>query len=81
MPEILECHSVSGEADYILRIVAPDLDSFSDLMMNRILHLPNVAHIKTSIALQTIKQTHILPLDHIPQPRKKGRRVRYSGAG
>lgn len=81
MPEILECHSVSGDADYILRIVAPDLDSFSDLMMNRILHLPNVAHIKTSIALQTIKQTHILPLDHIPQPRKKGRRVRFSGGG
>ena len=39
LPEVLECFSVSGEADYILRIVAADLESFSAFMMSRILRL------------------------------------------
>ena len=68
MPEITECFSVSGDADYFLRIVASDLQAFSELMMKRVLRLPGVAHIKTNIALQKIKQTHVLPLDHIARP-------------
>ena len=68
MPEITECFSVSGDADYFLRIVASDLQAFSELMMKRVLRLPGVAHIKTNIALQKIKRTHVLPLDHIAQP-------------
>jgi Lrp/AsnC family leucine-responsive transcriptional regulator len=40
--------------------------------------MPGVARIKTSIALQTIKQTHVLPLDHLTQPNKPRQRVRYA---
>ncbi|HPT50694.1 MAG TPA: Lrp/AsnC family transcriptional regulator [Accumulibacter sp.] len=78
MPEVVECYSVSGDADYMLRIVVPDLAAFSELMMKRLLSLPRVARIKTSIALQNIKQTHILPLDHLTQPSKPRQRVRYA---
>jgi Lrp/AsnC family leucine-responsive transcriptional regulator len=53
MPEVMDCFSVSGDADYMLRIVVPDLAEFSELMMKRLLRLPGVARIKTSIALQT----------------------------
>jgi Lrp/AsnC family leucine-responsive transcriptional regulator len=49
----------------MLRIVVPDLAAFSDLMMKSLLCLPGVARIKTSIALQTVKQTHVLPLGHL----------------
>jgi len=70
----------------MLRIVVPDLAVFSQLMMKRLLCLPGVARIKTSIALQTIKQTHVLPLDqthvlpldHLTQPSKPRQRVRYA---
>jgi Lrp/AsnC family leucine-responsive transcriptional regulator len=68
MPEVLECFAVSGEADYLLRIVAPDLAAFSDLMMKRLLTLPGVAQVKTNIALSKVKETHELPLDHVAQP-------------
>lgn len=79
MPEVLECFAVTGEADYMLRIVAPDLAAFSDLMMKRLLTLPGVAQVKTNIALSKVKQTHELPLDHVAQPRQQKRRVRYTG--
>lgn len=71
LPDVVECFSVSGDADYVLRIVAPDLAAFSELMMKRILRLPGLAHIKTNIALKRVKQTNVLPLDHVlraPQP-------------
>jgi hypothetical protein len=49
----MECFSVSGDADYLLRIVAPDLPAFSELMMKRVLRLPGVAqHQDQLIALQ-----------------------------
>ena len=79
MPEVMKCLSVSGDADYLLRIVAPDLQAFSELMMKRVLRLPGVAHIKSNIALQKVKQTHVLPLDHIAQPSRPRQQIRYAG--
>ena len=79
LPEVTECFSVSGDADYFLRIVAPDLQAFSELMMKRVLRLPGVAHIKTNIALQKVKQTHVLPLDHVAQLARPRSQLRYDG--
>jgi|JI8StandDraft_1071087.scaffolds.fasta_scaffold568240_1 Lrp/AsnC family leucine-responsive transcriptional regulator len=79
LPEVLDCHSVSGDADYLLRIVAPDLPAFSELMMKRVLRLPGVAQVKTNIALQTIKQSHVLPLDHLTRPARARQQLRYAG--
>jgi Lrp/AsnC family leucine-responsive transcriptional regulator len=78
IPEVLECHSVSGDADYMLRIVVPDLAAFAELTMKRLLGLPGVGRLRTSIALQTVKQTHALPLDHLTHPSKPRQRVRYA---
>jgi Lrp/AsnC family leucine-responsive transcriptional regulator len=79
LPEVMDCYSVSGDADYLLRIVAPDLPAFSELMMKRVLRLPGVARITTNIALQKVKQTHVLPLDHLTQPARSRQQIRYSG--
>ncbi|HAY09577.1 MAG TPA: AsnC family transcriptional regulator [Thauera sp.] len=79
LPEVLECFSVSGNADYVLRLVAPDLAAFSELMMKRVLCLPGIANVKTDIVLGRVKQTHVLPLDHITQPSQPRQRVRFSG--
>jgi DNA-binding Lrp family transcriptional regulator len=81
LPEVMDCYSVSGDADYLLRIVAQDLPAFSELMMKRVLRLPGVARITTNIALQNVKQTHVLPLDHLTQPARARQQIRYSGSG
>jgi len=79
LPEVLDCYAVSGDADYLLRIVAPDLPAFSDVMMKRVLRLPGVAQVKTHIALQKVKQSHVLPLIHLTQPAKVRPQLRYAG--
>jgi Lrp/AsnC family leucine-responsive transcriptional regulator len=65
LPEILECHAVSGEADYLLRVVTADLKAFSDFLMHRLLRLPMVAHVRSSILLDEVKSTTALPLGHL----------------
>jgi Lrp/AsnC family leucine-responsive transcriptional regulator len=76
LPEVMDCFSVSGDADYLLRVVAQDLPAFSELMMKRVLHLPGVARITTNIALQKVKQTHVLPLDYLTQPARSRQQIR-----
>lgn len=75
---VLDCHSVSGEADYILRIAAPDLAAFSDFMTSQLLRLAGVANVKSIITLKTIKETLSLPLDHLTQPTKVKRQVAFA---
>lgn len=78
LPEVLECFSVAGEADYVLRIVAHDLAALSEFMMKYLLRIPGVSNVKSTIALQKIKQTNVLPLDHITRPPQTKRRIRFS---
>lgn len=62
MPEVLECYSVTGPYDYQLRIVAADLEAFAQFMMHRLMRLPGVRSVESSVALQEIKRTTELPL-------------------
>jgi hypothetical protein len=77
MPEVTECFSVTGEGDYILRIVAPDLAAFSEFMMTRLLRLPGVTT-SNQHHPQKVKQSHELPLEHVMQPVKSRQRIRFS---
>jgi Lrp/AsnC family transcriptional regulator, leucine-responsive regulatory protein len=77
LPQVLECFSLAGEADYMLRIVTPDLASFSEFMNKHLLRLSGVTNVKSNVALRKIKQTHILPLDHIAQPMETRQRIEY----
>ena len=59
---ILECWAVTGDSDYLLRVVAVDLKSFSDFLMQRLLGLPMVAGVRSTILMQELKATTALPL-------------------
>jgi len=78
IPEILECLAVTGESDYVLRIVAPDLATFSEFISKRLLRLPGVASVKSVVTLKTVKRTMRLPLEHIKLPARDKRRVIFS---
>ncbi|TFW04953.1 Lrp/AsnC family transcriptional regulator [Oxalobacteraceae bacterium OM1] len=78
MPEVLECISVTGECDYIVRVVAPDLAAFSEFMMKQLLRLPGVVNVKSNITLKKVKATHVLPLDHLKQPAQTARRLVFA---
>ncbi|MNG39854.1 AsnC family protein [compost metagenome] len=53
---------MAGEADYWLRIVVPDLPSLSRFVMNKLMTLPLVRSVKSTVALEPIKHTTRLPL-------------------
>ena len=64
--KILECWSVSGEADYLLRVVAADLKTFSDFLLYELQAMPFVATVRSNILLEQMKATTVLPLPSHP---------------
>lgn len=62
IPEILSCHNVTGEADYLLEIVSEDLETYEKLLSKVIRKLPGVTSIKSSFSLREVKASAILPL-------------------
>ncbi len=54
---------MTGEADFVLRIVAPDLKAFADFLSQRLLRVPGMRSVRSSIVLHRIKQTTALPLE------------------
>jgi len=65
MPEVVACHLVSGEADYLLEIVVPDLLDYQRFLVGKLLNLPIVREVRSNIAIQTLKAGAPLPLGHL----------------
>lgn len=63
MPEVLACHLVSGEADYLLEVVLADLEHYRQFLIERLLNLPIVREVRSNIVIQTRKAAGPLPLD------------------
>ena len=61
-PEVVACYAMTGEMDYLLRVHVEDMEHFSQFMMETLLRHPAVADVKSSFALQRIKDTTALPL-------------------
>jgi Lrp/AsnC family transcriptional regulator, leucine-responsive regulatory protein len=61
-PEIMECHLMAGQSDYILRVVASDVDDLERLHAHVLTRLPGVARINSSIALRTVVRRTALPV-------------------
>jgi Lrp/AsnC family transcriptional regulator, leucine-responsive regulatory protein len=65
MPEVVACHLVSGEADYFLEVVVPDLAGYQRFLVGKLLNLPVVREVRSNIAIQTLKAGAPLPLEHL----------------
>ena len=61
-PEVMECYLMTGDADYLLRVVVPDLDAYQRFLMDRLTRVPGVANIKSSFALRQVRYHTALPL-------------------
>lgn len=65
MPEVVACHLVSGEADYLLEVVVPELEDYQRFLVGKLLNLPLVREVRSNIAIQTRKAGAPLPLSHL----------------
>jgi DNA-binding Lrp family transcriptional regulator len=60
-PQILEAHTVSGDYDYLLKVVARDLKSLSQFLTDRLMQIPGVADVKSMICMEEVKPPSALP--------------------
>jgi len=61
-PEIVECFSMSGESDYLMRIVARSIEDYERFLKKVLLHLPGVTSVNSSFALKPVKVTTDVPV-------------------
>ncbi len=62
IPEVVECYSVTGDKDYLLRIVVSNVEQYEKLLKSTLVHLPNVASVNSVFALKQVKYTTALPI-------------------
>lgn len=61
-PEVMECYLMTGDADYLLRVVLPDVPSYERFILDHLTKIPGVASIKSSFALKEVKHLTSMPL-------------------
>jgi Lrp/AsnC family leucine-responsive transcriptional regulator len=65
MPEVVSCHIVSGNADFLLEVVVPDLRAYERLLLGSLLKLPAISDVRSNFAIREVKAASPLPLGHL----------------
>lgn len=65
IPEVVECHHVTGQADFILRIICADIPAYQKLMLEKVSNVDVVDGLETIVILSTFKESKVVP---IPKP-------------
>jgi Lrp/AsnC family leucine-responsive transcriptional regulator len=64
-PEVTACYITSGDHDFLLQVVAPDLPAYRRFVLDKLIKLPEVKDVHSSVVLDTIKEDAPLPLRHL----------------
>ena len=64
-PEVVACYCTTGQYDYVLKVVAADLDAYAAFTMKRLLRMPGVKDIRSSLVLDVVKDSTAMPLNHL----------------
>jgi DNA-binding Lrp family transcriptional regulator len=62
--EVMEVYLMTGDADYLLRIVVPDIQALERFILEHLTRIPGIKNIRSSFALKQVKYKTALPLDH-----------------
>jgi Lrp/AsnC family leucine-responsive transcriptional regulator len=61
-PEVMECYLMTGDADYLIRVVVPDVPALERFIVDELSKIPGVANIRSSFALKQVKYKTVLPI-------------------
>jgi len=61
-PEVVTAHAMTGEMDFLLQVVVPDLDALGRFTLHQLLKLPGVRDVRSSLVLETLKSSTRVPL-------------------
>jgi Lrp/AsnC family leucine-responsive transcriptional regulator len=62
LDEVLECHQLTGEVDFLLKVVVQDMNAYTDFVNNKLSGIPGIQNVKTSFILETLKNSTSLKL-------------------
>lgn len=62
IPQVMECYAVSGSWNFLLKIISDNVESYERLLKKKLIHLPGVSSLESTIALARVKHTTHLPL-------------------
>ncbi len=68
LSEVLSAWHTTGEEDFILRVIVTDMAQYEDFVVHRLSTIPNIARVRTSFCLSTLKDTTRVPLDAVGDP-------------
>jgi DNA-binding Lrp family transcriptional regulator len=63
VPQIVQCHSTTGESDYVMTVLVADIKQFEQFLHDTLLRLPGITHVRSRIVLKELKSEVRLPLD------------------
>jgi Lrp/AsnC family transcriptional regulator, leucine-responsive regulatory protein len=83
VPQVVGCYSTTGQADYVMKVLAPDIKSYERFLHEVMFKLPGVTHVRSSVVLKEIKSDSRLPIelpgtDAQAKPGKRARRLEGS---
>ncbi|HUX72467.1 MAG TPA: Lrp/AsnC family transcriptional regulator [Steroidobacteraceae bacterium] len=67
LDEVTNCYAVTGAYDFLLQVYAGDLDALSNVVLKKLLRIPHLRDLQSSVVLATVKRSGRLPLSHLPQ--------------
>jgi Lrp/AsnC family transcriptional regulator, leucine-responsive regulatory protein len=74
-PEVMSCFMMTGTADYLLRVIVPDLEAYQTFLAKTLTRIPGVSRITSSFALKSVMQRVVPPLSLDPSPATRRRRT------
>jgi DNA-binding Lrp family transcriptional regulator len=63
MPDVVECYTISGEFDFMLKVMCEDMNAYHDFHVNKLSNIENMGHVQSVFVMGVIKQTHQLVYD------------------
>jgi len=76
-PPIVSCYATTGQADYVIKVLVPDIKRYESFLHETVFKLPGVTHVRSSVVLKEVKSETRLPLDAPrakPAPVKRARK-------
>ena len=60
MSEVIECYNISGQFDFMLKVVTENMDSYYDFHVNRLSEIENIGNVQSTFVMSVVKQTHVM---------------------
>ncbi len=72
-PQIVSCYATTGQADYVIKVLVPDIKSYESFLHDVAFKLPGVTHVRSSVVLKEVKAQSAVPLAPAPAPAPRRR--------